>query len=80
MKNNSSVVESTQTYASDFTRTDVCEKCKEQIFEFYRKTDIYSLGLVFWSILKAGLYKRLLQYSVRKWTSRTKVGRETEQL
>ena len=50
-----SVVESTQTYASDFTRTDICDRCKEQIFEFYRKTDIYSLGLVFWSILKAGL-------------------------
>ena len=55
-----SVVESTQSYASDFTRADICERCKEQIFEFYRKTDIYSLGLVFWSILKAGLYKRLL--------------------
>jgi len=48
-----SVVESTQSYASDFTRADICERCKEQIFEFYRKTDIYSLGLVFWSILKA---------------------------
>ena len=63
-KTNSSVLESTQTYASDFTRTDVCERCKEQIFEFYRKTDIYSLGLVFWSILKAGSFKRLFSFGM----------------
>ena len=61
---NSSVLESMQTYASNFTRTDVCERCKERIFEFYCKTDIYSLGLVFWSILKAGSLKKLFSFGM----------------
>ena len=33
---------------------EMCARCTDAIFEFYRRTDMYSVGLVFWSLLKAG--------------------------
>ena len=48
-------------FTGDFQRADVCTKCRAKIFEFYRKNDIYSTGLVLWSILKAGIFLVLLK-------------------
>ena len=47
-------------FTGDFQRADICTKCRAKIFEFYRKNDIYSTGLVLWSILKAGIQIILL--------------------
>ena len=36
------------------TQNKMCGRCTDEIFKFYRKNDIYGIGLILWSILKAG--------------------------